>query len=230
LLTEVNLMSSETVEPKADPVAEVVEEIKHNPSRPRNNSFVKAIVYGTKSWTLPKKSAEDDQLYSWILYVKPYFEENLENYIDKVIFTLHESYNQPVRVCRHPPYSVSEVGWGEFKAVITFKFKGVSKHMVRIYKKITLFDPHIPDFTETDPLVDEHYGELLFENAPLVLQRHLRIDEGKTKVVGNHSKDHSARRMEIRTLVDAARQYCNVLGMQVQAENSSRQKIFFTDY
>ncbi|KAL1242259.1 YEATS domain-containing protein [Trichinella spiralis] len=180
-------MSSETVEPKADPVAEVVEEIKHNPSRPRNNSFVKAIVYGTKSWTLPKKSAEDDQLYSWILYVKPYFEENLENYIDKVIFTLHESYNQPVRVCRHPPYSVSEVGWGEFKAVITFKFKGVSKHMVRIYKKITLFDPHIPDFTETDPL------------------RHLRIDEGKTKVVGNHSKDHSARRMEIRTLVNAAR-------------------------
>ncbi|KRX91793.1 YEATS domain-containing protein 4, partial [Trichinella pseudospiralis] len=205
LLLRVNLMASEVEEPKADPVAEVVQEIKLHSSRSRNNSIVKAIVYGTKSWTLPKKSAEDDQLYSWILYVKPYFEENLENYIDKVIFTLHESYSQPVRVCRHPPYSVSEVGWGEFKAVITFKFKGVSKHLVRIYKKITLFDPHIPDFTEANPLVDEHYGELLFENAPLVLQRHLRMDEEKTKVVGNHSKDHSERRLEIRALVNAAR-------------------------
>ncbi|KAK4685709.1 YEATS domain-containing protein 4, partial [Tremellales sp. Uapishka_1] len=48
--------------------------------------------------------------------------DDLSYLIKKVTFRLHETYTNPSRVCDHPPFQVSETGWGEFTVNIRIQF------------------------------------------------------------------------------------------------------------
>jgi hypothetical protein len=59
------------------------------------------------------------------VYVRGPNHEDLSLILEKVVFSLHPSFAQPVRELREPPFAVSEMGWGEFEASIRLFFKYV---------------------------------------------------------------------------------------------------------
>lgn len=48
--------------------------------------------------------------------------EDLGAVIKRVVFQLHPSFNNPVRVVESPPFELTECGWGEFEIVISLFF------------------------------------------------------------------------------------------------------------
>ncbi|RPA80688.1 transcription initiation factor TFIID subunit 14 [Ascobolus immersus RN42] len=49
-------------------------------------------------------------------------EEVPANILDKVTYTLHPTFSQPIRHLKKPPFLLTERGWGEFDMEITFNF------------------------------------------------------------------------------------------------------------
>ncbi len=74
--------------------------------RVRGVTVVKPIVYGNISKTFGKKRESDGHTHEWTVYVKPYGNEDMSNYVKKVQFKLHESYPNANRVVSKPPYEV----------------------------------------------------------------------------------------------------------------------------
>jgi hypothetical protein len=51
----------------------------------------------------------------------------LSTFVEEVVFTLHPSFQNPIKTVTSPPFEVTEVGWGEFEAGIKIVFKSVNK-------------------------------------------------------------------------------------------------------
>jgi len=84
----------------------------------------KSIVYGTINFFQGKKVQKEIQN-RWICYIRPFNpNDDLSKYIDKVIFTLHPTFSNRVRVIKSPPFEICEYGWGEFDIPIKIFFKG----------------------------------------------------------------------------------------------------------
>ncbi|KRX60541.1 YEATS domain-containing protein 4, partial [Trichinella sp. T9] len=174
--------------------------------------IVKPIVYGCASWSLPKSHLVNDRTHGWKLYVKPYFEENLQLFIRKISFTLHSSFAEPTRICSEPPYEVNETGWGEFKAVIKIYFKNSCERPVRIpcnvtiYQTVKLFSEKGVDYTIKKPLIDERYDEIVFRNPCANMYSGLMDAEESPKKIGHHAHDYEQKRKEILENIQKARQ------------------------
>lgn len=62
------------------------------------------------------------QSHRWTVYVRGATNEDLGIIIKRVVFQLHPSFNNPVRVVESPPFELSECGWGEFEIGISLYF------------------------------------------------------------------------------------------------------------
>lgn len=124
------------------------------------------------------KKAEEFSTHSWKLYIRGPNEEDLTSFIDKVAFTLHPSFAEPVRgsflflltscfhqaqfqlhlnysfhliiiVVKAPPFEVSETGWGEFEASIRLYFKDPEEQPVDLFHLIKLYPANAPQQVST---------------------------------------------------------------------------------
>lgn len=67
---------------------------------------------------------DSNQVYKWSVSFKSFDDAfPLENYIEKIILQLHESFEVPKRILKEPPYTIKEEGWGEFNIGATIYFK-----------------------------------------------------------------------------------------------------------
>jgi YEATS domain-containing protein 4 len=91
----------------------------------------KGFVFGNTAEPIQKTSASA-HTHAWKLYLRGVKNEDLRPLVARVIFKLHESFQQPVRsalvwprsaavlifadiAIEEPPYEVKESGWGEFE-------------------------------------------------------------------------------------------------------------------
>ena len=81
-------------------------------NRLKGVSISKPIVYGNNSSYFGKK-LENGHTHEWTVYVKPFRNEDMSNYVKKVVFKLHDSYDNSVRTLYKPPYEVTETGKGK---------------------------------------------------------------------------------------------------------------------
>ena len=147
----------------------------------------------------------DGHTHQWTVYVKPYNNEDMQTYVKKIHFKLHESYENPNRIIIKPPYEVSETGWGEFEVVIKIYF-----HDPTIYKPVTfyhilkLFQPASPDAPNTNPdgtpiidtkkrLVSEFYDEIVFYEPSQLMQQMLNTIQPVTSGNWAHDTDCKLR-------------------------------------
>ena len=56
------------------------------------------------------------------MYVRGATNEDLSVVIKQVVFQLHPSFDNPIRVVESPPFELSECGWGEFEICISILF------------------------------------------------------------------------------------------------------------
>lgn len=96
------------------------------------------IVHGSVAFYLGKK-ADDFQSHQWILYLRGPNNEDISRCIEKVVFQLHASFAQPVREYTHPPFEVTEKGWGEFEAQIRIHWKDPTEKVTMVGTSETSF-------------------------------------------------------------------------------------------
>lgn len=80
------------------------------------------IVTGTVAISLGKK-ATDYATHSWTVFVRSPTNDNLGSIIKKVVFKLHDSFENPNREVTLPPFELRETGWGEFDILIEIHFR-----------------------------------------------------------------------------------------------------------
>ncbi|KNA19851.1 hypothetical protein SOVF_057580 isoform B [Spinacia oleracea] len=121
------------------------------------------IVYGTIAFWLGRKATES-QSHRWTVYVRGGTNEDLSVVVKRVVFQLHPSFNNPIRVVDSPPFELSECGWGEFEIAISLYFHsdaGDRKLDVFHHLKLYPLEQNGPQSTKK-PVVMETYDEVVF--------------------------------------------------------------------
>jgi hypothetical protein len=92
---------------------------------------------GHKASTLKEKI--DDYTHKWNIFVRSGSEnQQLDKFVQKVVFNLHETFDTPTRTCESLPYCVKEYGYGEFELPIDIYFKDTDeKYRVNYFLELT---------------------------------------------------------------------------------------------
>lgn len=101
----------------------------------------------------------------------------LHQYVRKVVFTLHESFDDNVVEIDKPPFSIVRSGWGEFDVHISIHFQDVNEEPVSKIHGISIFHPQQNQkATQKKPVVNENYDEIVF-NEPTEFFYHMLTDD-----------------------------------------------------
>ncbi|KAF4532355.1 hypothetical protein B566_EDAN003659 [Ephemera danica] len=144
-------------------------------------TIVKPIVYGNFARYFGKKREEDGHTHHWTVYVKPYKNEDMSQYVKKVHFKLHESYANPSRVVVKPPFEVSETGWGEFE-------------IVTLYHILKLFQTGPDVMLGKKTLVSEFYEEIVFQDPTALMQTLLTTTQALSIGTWKHDTDFEEKK------------------------------------
>ena len=88
-------------------------------------------------------------------------DEDISQFISKVEFHLDASFAQPkVEIEKHP-FSVQQVGWGQFTIGLTIYFPDPACKPVILEKELWLYEDDLPPSAKR-PIVKEDYNELVF--------------------------------------------------------------------
>ncbi|XP_021768483.1 transcription initiation factor TFIID subunit 14b-like isoform X1 [Chenopodium quinoa] len=121
------------------------------------------IVYGTIAFWLGRKATES-QSHKWTVYVRGATNEDLSVVVKRVVFQLHPSFNNPIRVVDSPPFELSECGWGEFEIAISLYFHSdACDRKLDVFHHLKLYplEQSGPQSTKK-PVVVESYDEVVF--------------------------------------------------------------------
>ena len=151
--------------------------------RVRDTELVVPVCYGTCAYWLGKK-ADEYHSHKWTVYLRGPEHEDLSHVIQKVVFNLHPSFKEPVRVLEAPPYEVTETGWGEFEIGITVHFvEDAGEKPLDLFAPLKLYaDAETGEKKpqqKNKPVVKEKYEELVFHEP--VEEFHTRVKAHKTK-------------------------------------------------
>ena len=130
--------------------------------------------------------ADTQKTHKWIVYVRGVKNEDISPIVDKVVFLLHHSFDQPQRTVSKPPFELHEEGWGQFVIGVHIYLRSVA--VPTRTSKFLYFTPmlrsshcvpptgepyvkgienQIPPFTNQPlPVVTEEYDELVVVRPP----------------------------------------------------------------
>lgn len=136
-------------------------------------SISRPIIYGNTAQPIGDKrppGAPDEHTHTWTIFVKGPNGEDLSYFIKKVVFKLHDTYNNPTRSIESPPFQVTETGWGEFEIGIKIYFVNeANEKNISLYHHLRLHPYGFPPdavLTEKDRNVKSiQYDEIVF-NEP----------------------------------------------------------------
>ncbi|XP_050084228.1 YEATS domain-containing protein 4 [Anopheles aquasalis] len=170
--------------------------------RVKGLTIVKPLIYGNVARSFGKKREEDGHTHQWTVYVKPYHNEDMQTYVKKIHFKLHESYANANRIISKPPYEVTETGWGEFEIVIKIYFHDPTERPVTMYHILKLFQSPILDgevSTQIEGkkgLVSEQYEEIVFQEPTQLMQQLLTNVQPVTAGVWKHDTDFEEKKLQ----------------------------------
>lgn len=139
-------------------------------ARLSNTTACLPIIYGSAAVANKDTTADEYHTHKWTLYLRAHNNEDLSPCIEKVIFNLHPSFAQPVRELTHPPYQVTETGWGEFEAQLRIVWKDSSEKPTVLNHGIKLYPPGLSattppaQFLSDKPVIAEKFDEVIFTN------------------------------------------------------------------
>ncbi|XP_077355128.1 protein AF-9 isoform X2 [Festucalex cinctus] len=76
-----------------------------------------------------KKPTVEGFTHDWMVFVRGPEHSNIQHFVEKVVFHLHESFPKPKRVCKDPPYKVEESGYAGFILPIEVYFRNKVRFM-----------------------------------------------------------------------------------------------------
>jgi len=72
-----------------------------------------------------RPSSTTEATYDWEFRVKDANNGDMKQYIEKVVINLHETFKNPKKTLKEPPFVVKEAGYAGFNIVVEFVFKGL---------------------------------------------------------------------------------------------------------
>uniref|UniRef100_A0A452J642 YEATS domain-containing protein n=1 Tax=Gopherus agassizii TaxID=38772 RepID=A0A452J642_9SAUR len=129
---------------------------------------------------LRKKPTTEGFTHDWMVFVRGPEQCDIQHFVEKVVFRLHESFPKPKRVCKEPPYKVEESGYAGFIMPIEVYFKNKEE------PKKVCFTYDLFLNLEGNPPVNHLRCEKLTFNNPTKEFRHKLIKAG-----GDANKDSS---------------------------------------
>mmetsp|Transcript_3127 Transcript_3127/g.6516 ORF Transcript_3127/g.6516 Transcript_3127/m.6516 type:complete len:218 (-) Transcript_3127:477-1130(-) len=132
--------------------------------RLENTEFVYKIAYGSVAFWLGKK-ADEYHSHRWTCYVRNPENKDMTHIVDKVVFKLHDSFPNPIRVLEKPPYELTETGWGEFEIGITIHFTEDSgEKPIEVFHPLKLYEDQVVHERQSTKkaVVMESYDEAVF--------------------------------------------------------------------
>lgn len=72
---------------------------------------------------LRQKPTTEGFTHDWMVFVRGAEQCEIQHFVEKVVFRLHDSFPKPKRVCKEPPYKVEESGYAGFIMPIEVYFK-----------------------------------------------------------------------------------------------------------
>merc|ERR1712013_171540 len=132
--------------------------------------------------------------HDWEVWVKNPHHDKIENFLEKVVFTLHESFKDPKRTWASPPYKIQEAGYGSFKIQIDLYFrapKGSNLDKARIEYDLVLQPYKVPGAEDYQkvfnlkkmermlfPTRDEDFKRRLLKGGAKIVERTRVRDDG----------------------------------------------------
>ncbi|XP_027526535.1 protein AF-9 isoform X2 [Neopelma chrysocephalum] len=135
-----------------------------------------------------KKPTVEGFTHDWMVFVRGPEHSNIQHFVEKVIFHLHESFPRPKRVCKDPPYKVEESGYAGFILPIEVYFKNKEEP-----KKVR-FDYDLFLHLEGHPPVNHLRCEKLTFNNPTEEFRRKLLKAGgdPTRILNTNSSSSSS--------------------------------------
>ncbi|XP_024061091.1 protein ENL isoform X1 [Terrapene carolina triunguis] len=126
---------------------------------------------------LRKKPTTEGFTHDWMVFVRGPEQCDIQHFVEKVVFRLHESFPKPKRVCKEPPYKVEESGYAGFIMPIEVYFKNKEE------PKKVCFTYDLFLNLEGNPPVNHLRCEKLTFNNPTKEFRHKLIKAGGVMVM-----------------------------------------------
>lgn len=135
----------------------------------------------------------DGHTHDWVIFVKGAESVNLEHFVDRVVFWLHESYEVPKRVLKKPPFKVEQSGYAGFNVLIDVHFKNKEEpKMVRFQYDLFLH-------TESMPPVNHTRLEKLTFTHPTEDFKKKLLDGGGVQLGPTKSAEEDTKKEKIKT-------------------------------
>ncbi|WBW74469.1 NuA4 and Swr1 complex YEATS family subunit Yaf9 [Schizosaccharomyces osmophilus] len=113
--------------------------------------------------------AHTDHTHTWRIFVEGVDGEDISKWIKKVVFKLHDTYNNSTRSIESLPFEVIETGWGEFDIMIRIFFMPEThEKSLTFYHRLKLhpYGPRMEEEKAAGGLVESvQYEEIVF-NEP----------------------------------------------------------------
>ncbi|XP_062925085.1 protein AF-9 isoform X1 [Mobula hypostoma] len=138
-----------------------------------------------------KKPTVEGFTHDWMVFVRGPEHSNIQHFVEKVVFHLHDSFPRPKRVCKDPPYKVEESGYAGFIMPIEVYFRNKEEP-----KKVR-FDYDLFLHLEGHPPVNHLRCEkLTFNNPTEEFRRKLLKAGGDPNKSSAHSFSKSHKSMK----------------------------------
>uniref|UniRef100_A0A8C5LPX9 MLLT3 super elongation complex subunit n=1 Tax=Leptobrachium leishanense TaxID=445787 RepID=A0A8C5LPX9_9ANUR len=141
-----------------------------------------------------KKPTLEGFTHDWMVFVRGPEHSNIQHFVEKVVFHLHESFPKPKRVCKDPPYKVEESGYAGFILPIEVYFKNKEEP-----KKVR-FDYDLFLHLEGHPPVNHLRCEKLTFNNPTEEFRKKLLKAGGIMVMSEGSTFSSGTSLHLPSL------------------------------
>ncbi|XP_051498829.1 protein AF-9 isoform X2 [Apus apus] len=141
-----------------------------------------------------KKPTVEGFTHDWMVFVRGPEHSNIQHFVEKVVFHLHESFPRPKRVCKDPPYKVEESGYAGFILPIEVYFKNKEEP-----KKVR-FDYDLFLHLEGHPPVNHLRCEKLTFNNPTEEFRRKLLKAGGIMVMSDGTSFSSGLSLHLPSL------------------------------
>ncbi|CAM4558973.1 protein AF-9 isoform X1 [Lepidochelys kempii] len=141
-----------------------------------------------------KKPTVEGFTHDWMVFVRGPEHSNIQHFVEKVVFHLHESFPRPKRVCKDPPYKVEESGYAGFILPIEVYFKNKEEP-----KKVR-FDYDLFLHLEGHPPVNHLRCEKLTFNNPTEEFRKKLLKAGGIMVMSDGTSVPSGQSLHLPNL------------------------------
>ncbi|GAU90316.1 hypothetical protein RvY_02749 [Ramazzottius varieornatus] len=165
--------------------------------RQKNVQIVRPFLIGCRSKRLPESipnpypplgaqsaaatnAPGSSHSHKWVIYLRPYTNEDLSVWIKKVQFKLHDTYPNCLRSLNSAPFEVEETGWGEFEVQVKVFFVDPNERQVTLWTWVRLFKKdteHTLFVNKDDWLVAEYYDEFVFNEPSAMMVDLLRTNK-----------------------------------------------------